>query len=80
MYDMPLSICSEAASACFALSLTSSVSGSSGRTARTSSDGVVPSLAAIEIVSKRPSRFSTRCAVSRSNAAIVPKPSVSTSP
>ena len=80
MYAMPSSSCFDASSACLALSLTSSVSGSSGCTARTSSAGEVPSLAAIEMLSNWPSRSSTRCAVSRSHAAMVPKPSESTSP
>ena len=51
MYAMPSSSSFEASSACLALSLTSSVSGSSGRTERTSADGEVPSLAAIEMPS-----------------------------
>jgi hypothetical protein len=75
-----LSICAEASSACLALSFTSSVVGSSGRTARTSWAGDVPSLAASEIVSNWASRSSTWWAVSRSNAAMLPKPSESTSP
>ena len=80
MYAIPLSSSADASSACLALSLTSSVSGTSGCTARTSSAGDVPSLAAIEIVSNWPSRSSSVCAVSTSQTAMLPKPSESTSP
>ena len=81
MYAMPLSISADASSACLALSLTSSVSGTSGRTARTSSAGDVPSFAAIEMrvelalaVEHAPARSR------RSQTAMLPKPSESTSP
>ena len=80
MYAIPSSISAEASAACAALSLTSSVAGSSGRTASTSSAGEVPSFAAIEIWSYRPSRSSTAWAVLTSQATMLPKPSESTSP
>ena len=80
MKARPLSASADASSACLALSLTSRVAGTSGRTARTSSAADVPSLAAIEIVSNRPSRSSSAWAVLTSQTAMLPKPSESTSP
>ena len=55
---MPIELSSSAASslACFALSFTCSVAGSSGLTARRSSGTEVPCFAAIEMPSRRPSR------------------------
>ena len=77
---MPLSASADASSACLALSLTSSVAGMSGRTAWTSSAADVPFFAAIEIVSKRPSRSSNAWAVLTSQIATLLNPSESTSP
>ena len=78
--DMLLLSSSASCSACLALSLTCSDAGTSGATARTSSAEDVPSEADIEIESKRPSRCSSSCAVSRSQAAMLANPSESTSP
>ena len=68
------------AAACAALSLTARLAGTRGWTARTSSEGDVPSLAAIEIPSKSPCLCSSVCAVGRSQIASVAPPSESTSP
>ena len=77
---MPPLSSAESALACLALSLTSSPLGTSGWTARTSSAADVPCLAEMEIESKPPSRCSSVCAVFRSQAAMLAKPSESTSP
>ena len=66
--------------ACACASLTWSVAGISGSIARTSWAGVVPSFAATEIESKRPSRLNRDWAVSTSHAAMLAKPSESTLP
>ncbi len=78
--DMLLSSSLASWSACLALSLTCSDAGISGDTARTSSAEEVPSFAEIEMVSKRPSRCSSFCAVLTSQAAMLANPSESTSP
>ena len=66
------------AAACCSESLTSRLAGTSGWTARTSSSDDVPSLAAIEMPSKRPCLCSSAWAVGRSQIAIVASPSEST--
>ena len=68
------------AAACCSESLTSRLAGTSGFTARTSSSDDVPSLAAIEMPSKRPCFCSSVWAVGMSQIAIVALPSESTSP
>ena len=68
------------AAACCSESLTSRLAGTSGWTARMSSSGDVPSLAAIEMLSKRPSLSSSVWAVGRSQIAIVAPPSESIPP
>ena len=77
---MPSSSSAASSLACTALSLTSRLSGMSGCTALTSSAAEVPGLAAMDTLSKRPSRSSSVCAVSTSQAAMLAKPSESTSP
>ena len=76
---LPLSS-SASSAACLALSLTCSSRAPAAATARTSSAEDVPFLAEIEIESKPPSRCSSVCAVFRSQAAMLAKPSESTSP
>jgi hypothetical protein len=63
------------AAACCSESLTSRLGGTSGWTALMSASGEVPSLAAIEMLSKRPSLPRSVWAVGRSQIAIVPPPS-----
>jgi hypothetical protein len=77
---MPSLSCAASCSACLSLSLTSTPDGTSGWTASTRSAADVPGFAAIEMPSKCPSRSSRCCAVGRSQTAMVPKPSESTSP
>ena len=79
---MPMPSLTSAASsfACLALSLTSRLPGTICLTASTSSVADVPGFAAIETLSKRPSRPSSFCAVSTSQAAMLAKPSESTPP
>ena len=73
-------VSSASAAACCSESLTSRLAGTSGWTARTSSSDDVPSLAAIEMPSKRPFLSSSACAVGRSQIAIVASPSELTAP
>ena len=68
------------AAACCSESLTSRLAGTSGWTARMSSADEVPSLAAIEMPSKRPCLSSSVWAVGRSQIAIVAPPSESSPP